>query len=75
LQRKGIFKRYNELKAKKTKYSQKPFCINKRKERAMKKITIEDFKEKVRERIMNKGTATQKRNETNKQRTTENKSS
>ena len=41
----------------------------------MKKITIEDFKEKVRERIMNKGTATQKRNETNKQRTTENKSS
>ena len=63
------------MKAKKTKYSQKPFCNNKKKERAMKKITIEDFKEKVRERIMNKGTATQKRNETNKQRTSGNTSS
>jgi len=41
----------------------------------VKKISIEDFKEKVRERIRNKGTATQKRNETNKDRTSSNKNS
>lgn len=41
----------------------------------MEKINIEEFKRKVQERIKNKGTAKQKRNETTKEKTSKIKTS